>query len=117
MSDLKWFTIVCMWCVYIPTYTTIHSHIVILQAYLNLKTALRICASFRGCYLDYREKIELFIKRCVFVCSVFVCVVCLCVLYMCVLYMCVCVCVCVCVYVCVCVCVCVCSVVSIPLEL
>ena len=34
---------------------------------INLKIALRICASFRGCYLDYREKIEHFIKRYAFV--------------------------------------------------
>lgn len=28
------------------------------QSLLNLKLALRVCAAFRGCYLDYRERGE-----------------------------------------------------------
>ena len=28
------------------------------QSLVNLKQALRVCAAFRGCYLDYREKAE-----------------------------------------------------------
>ena len=32
------------------------------QSLVNLKQALRVCAAFRGCYLDYREKAERIVR-------------------------------------------------------
>lgn len=29
---------------------------------MNLKLALRVCAAFRGCYLDYKEKAEAILR-------------------------------------------------------
>ena len=33
------------------------------QSLTNLKLALRVCAAFRGCYLDFREKSKVIIQR------------------------------------------------------
>ena len=35
---------------------------VLLQSLSDLKLALRVCAAFRGCYLDYKEKADTWIK-------------------------------------------------------
>ena len=32
------------------------------QSLVNLKQALRVCAAFRGCYLDFRDKAEGIVK-------------------------------------------------------
>ena len=34
----------------------------VMQSLLNLKLALRVCASFRGCYLDYKEKADAILR-------------------------------------------------------
>ena len=33
-----------------------------IQSLVNLKQALRVCAAFRGCYLDFRDKAEGIVK-------------------------------------------------------
>lgn len=33
-----------------------------LQSLVHLKLALRVCASFRGCYLDYKEKADTILR-------------------------------------------------------
>lgn len=35
----------------------------LLQSLLNLKLALRVCAAFRGCYLDYKEKADAIVRE------------------------------------------------------
>lgn len=34
----------------------------VLQSLVNLKLALRVCAAFRGCYLDYKEKADAILR-------------------------------------------------------
>ena len=34
------------------------------QSLADIKLALRVCAAFRGCYLDFREKAEIIAQRC-----------------------------------------------------
>lgn len=33
------------------------------QSLVNIKLALRVCAEFRGCYLDFREKSEVIVQK------------------------------------------------------
>ena len=42
-------------CLSMPACMTIDS---VMQSYSKLKEALRVCAAFRGTYLDYRDKAE-----------------------------------------------------------
>ena len=34
----------------------------VMQSLVNFKLALRVCAAFRGCYLDYKEKADAILR-------------------------------------------------------
>ncbi len=50
----------CSTCFGVKVFTVYNiSFVICIQSYSKLKDALRVCAAFRGTYLDYRDKAEI----------------------------------------------------------